>query len=140
VKDNDVNAHSVKVLSDKITKLETRNLSKDTQWEILNETREKLNGSRREKLKSILARNPDLLRVMEKSDLEFRVRTKLAPLILVVFKRSFSIYRNILASKRLNFTFPNVEMVWILTMDFYSERITRIILLLNVKIHDEFGR
>jgi len=112
-KDNDIRkelyaAHSVKFLADKITKLETRNLSKETQWKILNETREKLNGFAREKLESSLARNPDLLHLMDKSDLEFRVRTKFAPLVSVDVERSFSVYRNILASNRLNFTFPNV--------------------------------
>ena len=79
----------------------------------MNETRERLYGYLREKLESSLARNPDLFHVMEKSDLEFRVRTKFAPLVSVDVERSFSIYRNILASNRLNFTFPYVEMVCI---------------------------
>ena len=105
--------HSVKDLADKITKIEPRNVSKDTQCEMLNGTREKLNGFSREKLESSLARNPDLLRVMEESDIVFRVRTKFAPLVSVDVERSFSIYRNILFSNTLNFTFPCVEMVCI---------------------------
>jgi len=106
-------AHSLKFLADNIRKLETRNLTKEEQWEILNEAREKLDGFARNKLESSLARNPDLLHVMEKSDLEFRVRTKFAPLVSVDVERSFSIYKNILAANRLNFTFPNVEMICI---------------------------
>jgi len=115
-RDNDVRnelyaAHSFKFLADNITKLETRNLPKETQWQILNETRENVAGFTSEKLEASLARNPDLLRVMDKSDLEFRVKTKFAPLVSVDVERSFSIYQNILSSNRLNFTFANVEMV-----------------------------
>jgi len=52
--------------------------------------------------------------MMEKSDLEFRVRTKFSSLVLVGVVRSFSIYSDIiLASNRLNFTFQNVEMLCI---------------------------
>jgi len=65
------------------------------------------------RLESSLARNPDLLGVMNKCDLEFWVRTKFAPLISVDVERLFSIYRNIIVSSRLNFTFPYVEMVCI---------------------------
>ena len=50
---------------------------------------------------------------MEKCDLKFRVRTKFAPLVSVYFERLFYIYQNIFASNRLNFTFPNIEMVCI---------------------------
>ena len=61
----------MKFLADKITKLKQGIYLRRHSGKYL----EKLNGFAREKLESSLARNSDLLRVMDKSDLEFRVRT-----------------------------------------------------------------
>jgi len=43
----------------------------------------------------------------------YRVRPRFATLVSVDVERSFSMYRNILAINRLNFTFPNVEIMCI---------------------------
>ena len=59
---------------------------------------------------------------MEKSDLEFWVKTKLALLVSVDVVRWFFIYQNILALNRLNFTFLIIEMVsFHPTIDFHSD-------------------
>ena len=101
----------------------------------MNETREKINGFSREKLESSLAKNPNLLSVMEKSDLEFRVRTKFAPLVLVDVERLSPFAEIYLLQTDLMLHFRTLKWcAFHLTMGFYSESITWIILILNMKM------
>lgn len=104
--------HSFKFLCDSITKLESRSLTTEAQCGILKAVESDLEGFAKDKLNACLKKNPDLKVFVNNSEtLEFKWRTKYAPLVSVDVERSFSMYKDILTDKRTSFTFKNIEMI-----------------------------
>jgi len=75
----------------------------------------------KEKLEESLEKNPNLKDLVESTNLEFCVKTKYSPLVSVDVERSFSIYKELLSSRRHSwFTFENLEKVMVIR---YNTRI-----------------
>ena len=72
---------------------------------------DQIEGFAKDKLEASLAKNPDVVLFATTTDLEFRVKTKFAPLVSVDVERSFSQYKEILSSRRQNLIFKNIEML-----------------------------
>lgn len=118
--------HAYKYLPAHIAKLEERGLSTERQWEIMCEAKESLDGFALEKFTSSISKNPDLnVLVSNTSDLEFRVKTKFAPLVSVDIERFFSQYRDTLSSRRRRFLFENLEKVLVVRYNsfFWSDTV-----------------
>jgi hypothetical protein len=61
-------------------------------------------GTQKKKLQESLTKNPDLKKLLDSSNLEFRYKTKFAPLVSTAVERSFSQYKYLLNERRTNLT------------------------------------
>lgn len=98
-----------------IKKLEAQGITVQEQWNILQEVQSQLPGFAKAKLEASLAKNPDILKIVENfktvENLEFCIKAKYAPLTSVDVERSFSVCKNTLSTNRESFTFCNLEMI-----------------------------
>ncbi len=78
------------------------------QMKILKNVEQKLSGNSLEKLRKSLAKNPDLKKLTENTDYDFKFKTRYAPLVSVELERSFSKYKDILSEKH-NMTLKTIE-------------------------------
>ena len=87
-----------------ITKLEARNLTIDEQMEIIDKARIEILSSNKELtgyMKQTLETNPDLNTIVSKTNsISFQTNFHYAPLVSVDVERSFSLYKDLLTSKR----------------------------------------
>lgn len=68
-------------------------------------------GIGKQKLEQSLAKNPDVEDVATNKDLNYRLKTKYAPLVSVDVERSFSTYKYLLSDRRSSLTEKNIEML-----------------------------
>jgi hypothetical protein len=97
--------HLIKAIED----LQTQSLKVTKQMEIIKSVEQKLSGNSLEKLRKSLTKNPDLKKLTENTDYDFKLKTRYAPLVSVEVKRSFSKYKDILSDKRHNMTLKTIE-------------------------------
>jgi hypothetical protein len=85
--------HLIKAIED----LQTQSLKVTKQMEILKSVEQKLSGNSLEKLRKSLTKNPDLKKLTENTDYDFKFDTRYAPLVSIEVERSFSKYKEILS-------------------------------------------
>jgi hypothetical protein len=108
-KDEIVALHEFKFIPDLILKLETQGLKTSEQIEVLDTLKRKLTGPSLAKLNSSLDKNPGFKSFIENDSVEFRIKTKYAPLVSVDVERSFSSYKALLRDNRQRFLPENIE-------------------------------
>jgi len=110
-------------LHEEIEKLETRKLKLETQLEILNSVKSKLEGEPLQKLEESLIKNPDFIKFTANQELEHRLKTLYAPLVSVEVERSFSKFKLLLSDKRHNYTIENIAMLNIIQFNAFLEQL-----------------
>lgn len=102
---------SYKFLIPAMSRLQSSDLEKLNQWEILEEVKGKLKGFALNKLESNMQRNPDIYEFVHNRNLNHRLITRYAPLNTASVERSFSKMKDILSPKRSRLTTDNIEML-----------------------------
>jgi len=98
-----------------IEKLESGSLTKEAQWRIVQEAGTALTGSARQAFEAGLNSNPDVAKFATNDNPQFRLETMYAPLVSVDVGRSLAQQnKSMLADRRQNLTFENVEMLSII--------------------------
>ena len=92
-----------------ITRLERQGLSLDEQVDIINEVKANLNGEYLVKLERSLEKNPDFKKLTSCDEVEFRIKTRFAPLVFVDVQRSFSVFKSFFRSNRNSFLESSIE-------------------------------
>jgi hypothetical protein len=118
VKNQLLSLHLYRFLPKKIEEIQSNSLSLSQQLDILKKVEEKLDGFALDKLKSCLAKNPDLLNFTSKNNsMDFLIKTSYAPLVSVAVERSFSTYKSILTDRRHNLLEANIEKLIMLNFN-----------------------
>ena len=103
--------HGFSFLTTAITKLEEQCPEKEAQWAVLMDVQRELQGAGKQKLDQSLAKNPDVQEVATNKNLDYRMKTRYAPLVSVDVERSFSSYKYLLSDRRCNLTEKNIEIL-----------------------------
>ena len=95
-------SHDCRLFPSLITRLEANGRQMDEQLAILNEFKSTLKGDLY-KLEKSLQKNPDFLKLTICDEVEFKIKTKFAPLVSCDVERSFSRFKAFFRSNRLSF-------------------------------------